>query len=179
MKHRFEKFSRNNVPLSILMLVLGVLLFLWPGKTLELVARILGIALLVGAAVCFISWYRDRHVVGAGYSSLALALLCLLAGIIVLAAPRGIVSLLPKLIGIAVLLNGILNLAQAMEMRSLSGSRWTPALVMALLTIVAGLFLICFSFSAMKAAVMVIGGVFIYNGASNLFIEKRYRKAGR
>ena len=31
----------------------------------------------------------------------------------------------------------------------------------------------------MKVAVMVIGGIFIYNGASNLFIESRYRKAGR
>lgn len=179
MKYRFEKFSRNNTLLSILMLILGLLLFLWPGKTLELAATILGIALLAGAAVSFFSWYRDRHVVGAGYATLAIALVCLLAGIVVLAAPRGIVSLLPKLIGIAVLLNGILNLAQAAEMRNMGGIRWSSPLVMAVLTIAAGLFLILFSFSAMKAAVMVIGGIFIYNGASNLFIESRYRKAGR
>ena len=29
---------------------------------------------------------------------------------------------------------------------------------------------------AMKVAVMVIGGILIYNGASNLWIESRYRK---
>ena len=33
--------------ISILMLILGLLLFLWPGKTLELAATILGVALLI------------------------------------------------------------------------------------------------------------------------------------
>ena len=50
-KYSFEKYSRNNTLLSIVMVVLGLVLFIWPGKTLTLAARILGIALLVGAAV--------------------------------------------------------------------------------------------------------------------------------
>jgi len=44
---------------------------------------------------------------------------------------------------------------------------------------VAGIFLLVFAFSAMKAAVMVIGGVFVYNGVSNLWIESRYKSMGR
>ena len=49
MRDRFERFSRNNVLLSVVMVILGLLLILWPGKTLELAAKILGVALLVGA----------------------------------------------------------------------------------------------------------------------------------
>lgn len=176
MKYRFEKFSRNNTLLSIVMVVLGLALFIWPGKSLTLAARILGVALLVGAVISGISWYRDRHKVNAGYTMLALAILCLIGGIIVLAAPKGVVSLLPKLIGAAVLVNGILNFAQALELKRGGGAGWTSALVMAALTAVAGLFLIVFSFGAMKAAVMVIGGIFVYNGVSNLWIESRYKK---
>ena len=37
-------------------------------------------------------------------------------------------------------------------------------------------FMIFFSFSAMKIAVMAIGGVCVYNGLSNLFIESKYKK---
>ena len=179
LKMRFEKFSKNNTLLSILMVVLGLVLFIWPGKTLELAARILGIALLIGAVVSGISWYRDRHKVNAGYASLAIALLCLIVGIIVLAAPRGIVTLLPKLIGIAIIVNGVINLAQALELRNVGNASWTSSMVMAVLTIIGGLFLLFFAFGAMKAAVMVIGGIFVYNGASNLWIESRYRKMGR
>ena len=176
-KYSFEKYTRNNKALSIVMVALGLVLFLWPGKTLELAARILGIALLVGAVVCGVSWYRDRHKANAGYGTLALGIVCLVAGIIVLAAPRGVITLLPKLVGLAVVVNGVLNLAQALELRRMGGSSWTSSLVMAVLTIVAGLFLMFFAFGAMKAAVMVIGAISVYNGASNLWIESRYRKA--
>ena len=48
MKQRFERFSRNNVLLSVLMVVLGLLLIIWPGKTLEWAAKILGVAFLLG-----------------------------------------------------------------------------------------------------------------------------------
>ena len=176
MKFRFEKYSKNNTLLSILMVILGLVLFIWPGKTLDIAARILGIGLLLGAAVSAFSWYRDRNKPEAGYATLAVAIVCLVLGLIVVVAPKGVITLLPKLIGVAVVVNGILNLAQALELRQMNGSKWTSALVMAALTILCGLFLIFFAFSAMKAAIMVIGGIFIYNGVSNLWIESKYRK---
>lgn len=178
LKLRFEKFGKNNMLLSILMVVLGVVLFIWPGKTLTLAARILGIALLVGAAVTAYSWYRDRHKANTNYTSLGIAALCLVAGLIVLIAPKGVITLLPKLIGIAVLINGVINLAQALELRNV-GQSWTSSLAMAVLTIAMGLFLLVFAFNAMEVAVMVVGGVFVYNGVSNLWIESRYKKMGR
>ena len=167
MKYRFQKFSKNNVLLSIVMIILGILLILWPGKTLEVAAKILSIALLAGGVIC------------GDYTTLAIGILCLVAGIVVFIAPRGVITLLPKIIGAAIAVNGVLNLAQSLEMRKMGGVSWIGPVVMAALTVVAGLFLVFFSFSAMKVAVMVIGGVIIYNGVSNLLIESKYRKAGR
>ena len=178
-KYSFEKFSKNNTALSIVMVALGLILFLWPGKTLELAARILGIALLLGGVISCISWFRDRNVYGRDYTTLAIGILCLVAGLVVFIAPHGVITLLPKIIGVGIAVNGVLNLAQSMEMRKMGSANWMGSVIMAALTIVAGLFLVFFSFSAMKAAVMVIGGVIIYNGVSNLLIESGYRKAGR
>lgn len=179
MKDRFEKFGKNNALLSVLMVLLGLALIIWPGKTLELTAKIVGIALLVCAAVTGISWFKDRNKAGSDYTTLAVAIVCLIVGLVVLVAPKGVITLLPKIIGVAVLVNGILNLAQATEMRNMGSSSWVSSLVLAILTIAAGAFLIFFAFSAMKAAVMVIGGVIVYNGLSNLLIESKYRKAGK
>ncbi len=176
MKNWFEKLSKNNKLLSILMVLLGLVLLIWPGKTLTLAARILGIALLVGGVVSAVSWYRDRHKVNASPATLAIAIVCLIAGVIVLSAPQGVVKLLPKLIGLAVVLNGILNLAQAMDQRRSGYGKWIASLVMAILTIAAGAFIFFHAFGLMKAAVMVIGVIIIYNGASNLWIESRYKK---
>lgn len=179
MKRRFERFSRNNVLLSVLMVVLGLLLILWPGKTLEWAAKILGIAFLMGAVISCFSWFRDRHIHGGDYTTLAIGILSLIAGIVVFAAPHSVITLLPRIVGVAIAVNGVLNLAQALELRKMGGVSWLGPVVLAALTVVAGLFLVFFSFGAMKAAVMVIGGVIVYNGVSNLLIESKYRKAGR
>ena len=176
MREWFDRLSRNNKLLSILMVVLGLVLIIWPGKTLTLAARILGIALLAAGAVSGISWYRDRHKVSASPVTLAIGIVCAVAGIIVLAAPQGVVKLLPKLVGLAVALNGVLNLAQALDQRRAGDAKWTAALAMAALTIIAGLFIFFHAFGVMEAAVMVIGAVILYNGASNLWIESRYKK---
>lgn len=176
MKNWFEKLSKNNKLLSVLMVVLGLVLLLWPGKTLTLAARILGVALLVGAVISGLVWYRDRHKLKSNPATLAIAIVCLVVGVIVLIAPAGLVKLLPKLIGLAVLLNGVLNLAQALDQRRSGYEKWTASLVMAILTIVAGAFIFFHAFGVMEAAVMVIGGILIYNGASNLWIESRYGK---
>ena len=176
---RFERFSKNNVLLSIVMVVLGLLLVIWPGKTLEVLAKILGIALLLGGVISCISWFRDRNVYGRDYTTLAIGILCLVVGLVVFIAPHGVITLLPKIIGVAIAVNGVLNLAQSMDIRKQGDANWIGPVVLAVLTIVAGLFLVFFSFSAMKAAVMVIGGIIIYNGISNLLIESKYRKAGR
>ncbi len=178
MKRRFEKFSRNNVLLSIVMIALGLLLLLWPGKTLEWAAKILGVAFMLGAVICCFSWFRDRHIHGGDYTTLAIGILSLIAGIVVFAAPHGVITLLPRIVGVAIAVNGVLNLAQSLELRKQGGS-WLGPVIMAVLTVVAGLFLVFFSFGAMKAAVMVIGGVIVYNGVSNLLIESKYRKSGK
>lgn len=172
----FAKHTKNNVLMSILMVLLGLLLFIWPGKTLELAARILGIALLAGAAVAAVLWVRERGQSGGDYTTLAMAILSLVAGIIILAAPRGVITLLPKLIGLAITINGVVNLAQALDLRRAGNGNWTSSLVMAVLTILMGLFLMFYSFGVMKTAIMIIGGIFVYNGISNLWIESRYRK---
>ena len=78
--------------------------------------------------------------------------------------------------GLAVVLNGILNLAQALDQRRSGYVKWIASLAMAILTIAAGAFIFFHAFGLMKAAVMVIGVIIIYNGASNLWIESRYKK---
>ena len=178
-RYQFEKFSKNNVLLSILMVVLGVVLFIWPRNSLQLASKILGIALLIGSVVSAYSWYRDRHKVSAGYTMLALAILLLVMGLVVLFAMEGLLALLPKLIGLAILVNGVINLAQVLELRNVPNGSWGSSMVMAVLTIALGAFLLFFSTKVISTLIMVIGGVLVYNGVSNLWIESRYKKMGR
>ena len=97
-------------------------------------------------------------------------------GIVVLAAPKFLISIVPFAVGVVVLVNGIVNLAQALDQRRMGYGRWSFSLALAVLTIVLGVLVICNPFSTMEMLVMAIGIVVAYNGLSNLWIESRYRK---
>ncbi len=176
MKERFEKLTGGGAAVSVVMIVFGLVLLLWPGHTLELAARIVGVGLLVGGAVLGVTWYRDRRAGRISGTTLAEAIVALVGGVLLLAAPKTVVSIVPVAVGIVIAVNGLVNLTQALELRRISVTRWQGPLVLAILTILAGALLIFNPLKPIEWAVMAIGAVLIFNGASNLFISHRYKK---
>ena len=175
MKRRFQMMDSNSIWLSILMIVIGLVLVLWPGHVMTTAMTVLGIALLAGGAISIASWYRGRTR-GASYLTLAEGILMAIAGIVVLASPKFLISIFPVFVGIVILINGVINLAQALDQKKSGYARWPVSLALAILTVVLGLLIVFNPFSTMEVLVMAIGIVIIYNGASNLWIASRYKK---
>ena len=176
MKKLLTRWARRGVLFSILMIALGAVLFVWPGHTLELATKLVGAGLLAAGVIAGIQWYRDRHVVGNSYINLATGILLEILGVIVLTAPGLIVSILPVCVGLMILVNGIVNLAQALDLRRAGYSLWTVSFIMAVLTLVLGALIALNPFSTMEVLVMAIGIILVYNGVTNLWIGSRYRK---
>ena len=171
---RYDHDSRYNTLISILMIVLGLLLLFWPGHVMTTAVKIVGIALLVGGAITAFSWHRGRGA-GVGIVRLAEGILMAVGGLVLLFAPRLLISILPVLLGLFIIVNGGINLMQALDLRSQGYSRWGVSLALAALTILLGLLILFNPFSTMEMLVAAIGGIIFYNGISNLWIESRYR----
>ena len=175
MKNFFYRADNHGVLLSILMIVLGLVLAIWPGHVMTSAMTILGIALLAGGALLIFSWYSGRNR-DSSVITLAEGIVLAVAGLVVLIAPKFLISIVPFCVGAVITLNGIFNLAQALDQRKANYNRWTASLVMAILTIVLGLLIVFNPFSTMEMLVVAIGIIIIYNGVSNLLIELGYRK---
>lgn len=174
MRHIYYSDDNRGTLLSILMIVIGLLLVIWPGHVMTTAMKVLGVALLLGGGILVYKWYRGQ--LGAADAlTLTEGLLLAAAGLIVLAAPGLVISIIPLAVGGMVLLNGILNLAQALDQRRANYPRWTVSMAMAAATVIAGLLVIFNPFSTMEMLVVAIGAISIYNGASNLIIERGYR----
>ena len=175
MKDFLYRADNHGVLLSILMIVLGLLLALWPGHVMNTALTLLGIALVVGSGLLIYSWYSGR---GKNSSVITLAegILLAVVGLAVLITPRFLISIVPFAVGAMIALNGIFNLAQAFDQRRERYNHWIASLAMAILTIVLGLLIMLNPFSTMEVLVVAIGVIIIYNGVSNLLIELGYRK---
>lgn len=163
-----------NLLTSIVMILLGLVMLLWPRRVMSTFMTILGFALLAGGAMSIWSWSRSRAL-DMSVMTLAQGIALAAAGLLMLLAPRKFISLIPIVVGIAVLLNGILNLAQAVDLRRMGYPNWHVSLVLALLTLLFGMVIIARPFKTMEMLVAGIGVALLYNGISNLWIESRYR----
>ena len=178
MRNIYYSDDNRGIWLSILMIVIGLVLVIWPGHVMTTAIRVLGFALLVGGGILIYSWYRGRTLAN-DTLTLAEGIALAVGGLFVLLAPGLIISIIPFAVGGIVVVNGILNLAQALDQKRYDYARWPMALALAILTIVLGALIILNPFSTMEMLVIAIGVIIIYNGVSNLIIEMGSRKVHR
>ncbi|MBP7928928.1 MAG: HdeD family acid-resistance protein [Acidimicrobiia bacterium] len=113
----------------------GILLMFWPGPTLVAIAVLLGIQMLIsGIYRIFLSFDRaEHHRILAAVSGV----IVLVGGIIVLRRPFTGIGALTLFIGIAWLVSGIIDLADAVNGENTDNRGWEA--VLAVLSIAAGI----------------------------------------
>ena len=114
--------SRMTV-LGVIAIILGILAMLAPGLTGLSVAMLLGV-LVVIAGVTRIGWAFGASSVGKGILLFVLGALMIMCGIALLANPLFAASALTIILAIYFVVDGIVELAAGIQLRSLSGSGW-------------------------------------------------------
>lgn len=152
---------------ALLYIALGLVLLLWPGTTTTVICYAFGTILAVHGLVTIVSFFFSRT---AGFAfELLLGIVSGALGVLFLVQPQIIISILPIAIGLFIVVDGLVNLKRAFELRRLEYSRWGVTLALSLVSVGLGLLVLFHPYLAAEALVMVIGGVLIYEGVSDLW----------
>lgn len=179
MEGMLKKIKSNMILSSGLCTALGVVLVLWPGLSIQLVCKAVGVVLIVCGLLRLISFFIEHD--GSMYtqSNLVLGIVFAVVGIWIVANPGRVLSLIPIIVGILIVIHGISKLQQAITLCKSKYSRWWLALLLAVLTLGLGLLLILKPFAAIDTVVMLIGLFLIYDGISNIWIVSRVAKTAK
>ena len=88
-------------------------------------------------------------------------------GAFFLLQPKVVASILPVIMGIFIVIDGLLNLKRAFELHRLEYGRWFITLILSLVSVALGLLVVFQPYLAAEALIMLIGVVFIYEGLSD------------
>lgn len=176
MKEMLKKIKSNMILSSGLCAALGVVLVLWPGLSVQLVCKAVGVVLIVCGLLRLISFFIEHDSSMYTQSNLILGIVFAVVGIWIVANPGRVLSLIPIIVGILIVIHGISNLQQALTLCKSKYSRWWLALLLAVLTLGLGILLIFKPFAAIDTVVMLIGLFLIYDGISNIWIVSRVAK---
>jgi uncharacterized membrane protein HdeD (DUF308 family) len=178
--NEFLKRIKTNALVSAgLYTLLGLVLLIWPAPSTQLLCSALGLVLVLCAAVDIIIFLLHRD--GSLYASLHLGLGVILAavGIWLMARPTLIAVIIPRIIGVLICIHGIGDLRSAIAIQRSHSSRWTTALVLALVTLALGAVLVFDPFDAFTTVVRIIGAFLVYDGVSDLWITLELSRAAK
>ncbi len=179
MEKILRKIKTNVIFSSILCILLGLVLFIWPGLSIRIVCIAIGVVLCITGISRLYEFFFAKD--GSLFSqlNLILGIVITLMGVWICLEPESLIALVPILVGIIVLLHGIHDLQQSFDLRRNGYGKWWLALILALVTLVLGVILIIDPFAAMDTLVMVIGIFLIYDGVSDIWIVSRISYAAK
>jgi uncharacterized membrane protein HdeD (DUF308 family) len=161
---------------AIVTFAAGVLVLVWPGETLHVLAVLIGLYLLLGGAIRFVTAFaRENH--GDRLPGLLVAVLYVLAGVLCLRHPLQTITALALVVGLVWLVSGLLTLSTAIAARDLPHRG--VVLGAALLGIVAGIAVLALPAESARALTRLLGLWLVLLGLVELAVAFAWRAAVR
>lgn len=159
---------------SVVILVIGIFLFIQPDTVIRMISVVLGIIFLIPGLTALIDYFKEKN-----SSSLVLGIITILVSLILIIKTDLVASILPFILGIYFVVNGITRLQYALELKKDGYTSFTTSLVFSLLIMLCGILFILNPFEGAMALTQMIGMFMIIYAAldiSNTVVIKRGMK---
>lgn len=156
---KIKKMNITSIIFSILFIIIGIFLLIKPEGALHVVAYALGIMLLIWGVVSIIQFFSKKNSQNYLEFSFILGMLVFIFGIIILIKPDTIASIIPLLLGVWMISNGVTKLSYSLTINKEKNA--TSSMIVSGLIIILGIFLIFNPFAGAKTLTQIIGVMMI------------------
>lgn len=152
-----KKNETNNMPITIIMGVIGLILVLLPEESNKLIGYIVGGALLAAGIISVMKYFKEEsHLSSLGLIS---GILYVILGLIIVLNPLSIMKLATMILGVYLIVNGALKMHAAYLVKSVTDGAWQSPFIAGVVIIIFGIVLILDPFSGL--AITKIAGAFL------------------
>ncbi len=154
---------------SLLYLVLGIIMIVFPKNISNILCYFIGSVIIIYGIVNITTYSKIIEKNSLSKVLLIIAIACILFGLFILAKPETFASIIPFVTGIYMLLLSISKLGEALDLRRQNYSKWWMVLLFFIELFVFSLILIFNPFSAIELTIEFIGLIFIINSLSDIW----------
>lgn len=164
-----KKLFRNYWVLSIFCIVLGIALIIKPGFFTDAICYVIGGLFTAFGAVDLIRYFAKGREDAAYSSGLVRGIILAAIGIFIIARPDFIPKVIAIFCGLYMLISGIVNIQDSLNLRRAGVLQWKTSLVPAVITTAVGVVLLFNPLLLGDAAMIVLGIALLISGITNLF----------
>jgi uncharacterized membrane protein HdeD (DUF308 family) len=166
--NKMKKILGNFTVLSLFCIVMGVALIIRPDLFTRVVGLIVGGIITTMGAVALMRYFIRTKTDPDNASGLVSGVILVISGVFVMVRPDFIPKVIAFVFGAYMLISGITNIQGSMNLKKNSNTRWTKAMVSAVLTALAGLLLVINPIIAVDFAFRLMGVCLLISGLSNI-----------
>lgn len=179
MKSILREQRRSSTMVALATIVLGLVLVVWPDRSVSLMCALLGGALLIFGLLYILGWFAGKRRAGSPAVMVIPGVVLAGLGVWLMTSSEMVVALIQYVFGAVMLFHGVLDLQGAISLVGRRYARWWLDLVLAALTLGLGAVILINPFGTFAALVMLIGVSLIYDGVSDLLLIGRLSRAFR
>lgn len=151
-----KKSEKSIIASSILTLVVGIMLAIYPGDTLSIITKIIGAFLMVFGIVQVISYFKNVKEDRIGSASFALGIILFAIGLYLFINDKSLTNIVITVIGILICVKSIYKIQLAFSIKDYSTS-WKYNLVSGLIVLSIGLIVIFYPVRTAETILRVVG----------------------
>ena len=179
MKSVLQEQRRSSALVALVTIIVGVVLVVWPDRSVSMICAILGGALLLCGLLYVIGWFAGKRRQSKSVFMIIPGVILAGLGVWLMTSSSTVIALIQYVFGAVVLFHGILDLQAALALLTQRMNKWWIDLLLALLTLGLGLLILANPFGTFAALVVLIGIALIYDGASDLWLIGRLSRSLR
>ena len=160
-----KKFYSNQSVFSILYFILGIILLIHPMAVGKLVCYAIGIIALACGLWRIYGYWKTREMAGFFQVDLVTGVILTVLGIVALSRPSLLLSVLPLVLGLIILMDGLVTLNKALNLRKLD-YRWKYLCAWGSVVMILGLILVINPFGSALLMMRFLGIALLVDGAA-------------
>lgn len=153
-------------------LIIGLVLIIRPGETLQIVSLICGVSVILLGVAAWVLYF----VKGNSMFMAILGTISLVAGIIVCVKYKSIITIVLLLFGAFLIVSGVVDLVSAVKAKKIGGVGWKLSLIMAAAMIILGIVVTVNPFTSMEMITRFLGVGLIYYAVMDLIAYFQIKK---
>lgn len=166
MEKLLKKAGWFSIVVAIIYIALGIMIMVKPGTALDIVAIITGIVFLAVGIIKVVDYFVLQGNYDFYNYELIHGLVAFVIGIIILAYARQVSTIFIILVGIWITYSGLMNLTLSMKLHVSKIKTWIAVFILALIMMIAGIYII-----VAPESVMILIGAFMAGYAIIELIE--------
>lgn len=172
-----ERIRRMELLMAMISLILGVIMVIFPQKTMSVICYVIAGAILLYGVIDIISYFTSKSYEGNFSLTLLRGVVASVIGIIIFIRPSYLSTFIPIVLGILLIIDGITSIQKSVFLKNNNVYFWHISMTESILTLALGIFVLINPLSAQTAIIICLGISFIWYGITSvwnyLYVQKK------